>query len=273
MSTLPREHLLDRLLGHRLGMKQRVDPRILRSQVLDQSRPRKALRDKHRADLGRIVARHELRTQSLVEGDRRRLARRVIDHVGRHGVPGLRGDGHDHAVVGLDHARQEFLGEPVVGQRVDFEHAAGLGRGCFQDGLTSEDAGVVDEDAGSAEDGADLGAYLGDVRGGGDVAFKVADGVGEDVVGCWGGDVQDGNFDATVTELLGHASPDSVAAACEDDDLSVPVVFVAGAIIQRASVEPAAQTVDSGLCGQHFENFVEIWMLLDEITAFHRVLS
>jgi hypothetical protein len=47
-------------------------------------------------------------------------------------------------MVCLDHIGQEFLGNPVVRERVDFEHASRLGGGCFEDCFARADTRIVD---------------------------------------------------------------------------------------------------------------------------------
>lgn len=114
MPTPPTQNLLHNPLRHRLRIQKRIQKRILRRQIRNQRRPRKSLRNKHSTHPRRLIPRHQLRRQTLMERNRRSLARRVIHHIGRDGVSGLRGDCHDHAVVGGDHVGQEFLREPVV---------------------------------------------------------------------------------------------------------------------------------------------------------------
>ena len=94
-----------------------------------------------------------------MEGQRGGFGGRVVHHVGGGGVAALRGDGHDHAVVGGDQGGHELAREVVVREGVDFEEEAGLGFGAAEDGAAAADAGVVDEDGGCAEGGADGGCH------------------------------------------------------------------------------------------------------------------
>lgn len=97
-----------------------------------------------------MVPRHQLHRQPLVERNRRSLGAGVIDDIGGGDVSRLRGNGDDHAVVAVDHVRQELARKPVVREGVDLELEAGLRLGAAEDGLAGADAGVVDEDGGLA---------------------------------------------------------------------------------------------------------------------------
>jgi hypothetical protein len=68
------------------------------------------------------------------------------------------------------------VGEVVVRESVDFEGQVQVFLGGVEDGLAAGDAGVVDEDGGVAERGADGGGGGGDGGGGGEVALEEADG-------------------------------------------------------------------------------------------------
>ena len=121
-----------------------------------------ALVDDDGAHLGRGVQGRELGGQALVEGQRGGLGRAVVDHLGDGDVGGQAGDGDDHAVVARDQARQELLGEQVVGDGVDVEGEADVLLGGLEDGLSARDAGVQHQDRGVADGLADLGRDGGD---------------------------------------------------------------------------------------------------------------
>ena len=156
-STLPLQHHLHYILRHRLRLQHRIEPRILRCEVPDQRRAREPLRHEDRPHARRVVPRGQFRRETLMEGQRGGFGGRVVHHVGGGGVAALRGDGHDHAVVGCDQGGHELAREMVVREGVDFEEEAGLRLGAAEDGAAAADAGVVDEDGGRAEGGADGG--------------------------------------------------------------------------------------------------------------------
>ena len=187
MSALAAQHLLHDTLGDSLGLQQRPEPAVLGRQVRDEVRAGEALRDQDGAHARRVVARDKLGGEALVEGDCGRFGGGVVDHVGRDGVAGLRGDGDDHAVVCGDEVRQELLGQPVVGEGVDLEHAPGDFRGRAEDRLAGEEAGVVDENGRAAERSPDRGAGFCDRVWRRDVALEEAHAVWQCV--GWRGDV------------------------------------------------------------------------------------
>jgi hypothetical protein len=170
MLAPPRQHRLDDLLSHRL--------RVLRLAVeaLEQRGARVARAHEHGADFGRFVVCYELSSETFVEGKSRGFGRRIIHHSRCGGVARQGGEGDDHAVVVLNHVRQELLGEVVVRKGIDLEGKADVLLGRLQDRLSSCDARIVDEDRGVAEFGADLGRGGRYRRRRGEVAVEVADG-------------------------------------------------------------------------------------------------
>jgi hypothetical protein len=77
-------------------------------------------------------------------------------------------------MVVLDHRREELVGEPVVGESVDFESKSNILLGRVEHVLAACDAGVVDEDGWVSYFGTDLlGDFL-DRVGRGDVALVIA---------------------------------------------------------------------------------------------------
>lgn len=151
MLRLARKDRLDNLIRHRLRIQR------LAGKTLKQRRARVALAHEHGAHLGRLVVRDQLGGEAFVEGDGGGFGRGVVDHGGRDEVACQTGDGNDHAVVVLDHVREELMGEVVVGEGVDLEGQVDVFLGAVEDGAAARDAGIVDEDGWVAERGADFG--------------------------------------------------------------------------------------------------------------------
>lgn len=163
------EDRLHNFLSHRLGEQR------LAIESLEELRARVALAHQHCADLGGVIVRDQLSGEALVEGHGGGFGGCVVDHGGCGDVAGERGNGDDHAVVVLDHVRQELLGEVVVGEGVDLEGQVEVFLGGVEDGLATGDAGIVDQDRGVAKRAADGGGSGADGRGGGQVALEEAD--------------------------------------------------------------------------------------------------
>lgn len=157
-------------LGHGLDLQERHHEPILLPVPRRHLRLHPIGRHAHGPHFRRVVARLQLGGEALVEGEGAGFGAGVVGHVGQGGVGGHRGDGDDHAVVGGDHGGQEFADEAEVGEEVDGEGIFDAFFGAFEDRLAGGYAGVVDEDCGGAEAGADLGCGLADGFGGGDVA-------------------------------------------------------------------------------------------------------
>lgn len=198
-----------------------------------------ALVDDHGADLVCAVAGREFGGQALVEGVGGGLGGGVVDHA-RDGDPGGHGcDGDDHAVVVLAHVGEELLGGPVVGEGVDVEGEADVALGGVEDRLADDDAGVVDEDGGVADLGADFGRHRGDGLGGGDVALEVVDvGGGREGQGL---DVEDHDGDAALREELDDVAADAAGATGDEDDLLGPVVLVGSPVVHDFVGEPVVE--------------------------------
>lgn len=92
-----------------------------------------------------------------MEGEGGGLGGGVVDHGGGDKVAGQRGDGDDHAVVAGDHGGEKLLCEEVVADGVDVEGEADVVLGGVEDGLAARAAGIVDQNGGVTEGGADGG--------------------------------------------------------------------------------------------------------------------
>lgn len=176
VSAPARVNRLDNLLRHRLGIQSVVDERIALAEALEELRAREPLADDDGPDLWRIVRGRQLCAETLVEGQRRRLGRGIIDHVGSRHVRGRTGDGHNHAVVRLDHVRQELLRQEVVRDAVHVERETDVAFCALEERFPARDAGVVDEDGWVAQLGFDGIAGFDDGGARGQVAFEVFDG-------------------------------------------------------------------------------------------------
>lgn len=87
-----------------------------------------------------------------------------------------------------------------MGEVVHVKGELHVARGGGEDGLVLDDAGVVDEDGGVADLGADEGGDVGDGGGGGEVAFEVGyRGAGVEGEGL---DVEDDGFDGAFGQEL-----------------------------------------------------------------------
>lgn len=240
--ALALQDLIDKQLRHRLGVQVRVHKRVFRRQHIRQMRARETLRDHHGADGRRVVAHLDLGRERLVEREGRRLARAVVDHCRRVDVRRLRGYGHDHPVVVLDHAGQELAGQPVVREGVDFKCQSDIRFGRSEDRLPAQDPRVVHQHRRLAHLRPDLGRGLRDLVGGRDIALEELD--------VWvravfeGLDVEDCDFDAAKGQAHRDALPDPVAAARQDDELFAPVVRVARPVVEGAAVEVVVEPAD-----------------------------
>jgi hypothetical protein len=164
----------------------------------------------------------ELAPQRLAEADDPRLGRRVRRDGGHVRVADDRGVVDDRARAAREHARQHALGEVHDRDEVDLEHRVDRGGVLLLEQAADELAGVVDEDVGLGEAGAERGDRLvdrlarGEVEGdGADVgraarrrrqrleAVRVAD-AGEEAVQRAGG------------ERLGERAPDAAVGAGDE---------------------------------------------------------
>jgi len=104
-----------------------------------------------------------------------RLTRAVIgQRCGRH-VACHACNADNVTLLRRDHVRQEGLDGVEVRDKVDVEQLAQLVGLGVEDGVHVGDAGVVDEDGGRAEKGADGGGDFVHGGGGGDVGFEEVD--------------------------------------------------------------------------------------------------
>ena len=109
-----------------------------------------------------------------MKSQRRGLGGCIIDQARGCDVRGQTRDGDHHAVVPLDHLRDEFLREPVVRDGVHVEGQAHIALAGVEDRLPARDAGVVDEHRGGSSVGlADRFCGGGDGGPRRDVAFVV----------------------------------------------------------------------------------------------------
>lgn len=246
-AALPRENLPDNPLRHTLGIQQRIQPRILRREVANERRPREALRNQHRPHRRRVVPSRQLRREPLVEGQRRRLGSRVVDHVGRGREPALRGHRDHHAVVGRRERGDEFAREVIVRESVDFEQQSGLRFAAAQDRAAGAKPRVVDEDRRRAQCAADRVRCVCNGRGRRDVALVVVNlpSVFRRRV-RWRLDIQHRNSNPPSGELERDLSADAVTPARQHDDFPCPVVPVCDAIVHRAPVQPCVHAPDDG---------------------------
>ena len=157
--------MLDNTLGHGTDLKTGEEDVVILVKARKERSLGVARVHGDGADAGCAVASNELGGKTLVERHGSRLGGAIVDH-GWCGDKGCeRGDGDNHAVVALDHAGQEGLGDPVVRQRVDVKGEAHItGRG-IENSLAAGDTGVVDEDGWVADLAADLVGDLVDVGG------------------------------------------------------------------------------------------------------------
>ena len=84
------------------------------------------------------------------------------------------GNADDMAFLGLQHSREECLDCDPVTKKIDAENLLEKLIGRVKDGMSSSDAGVVDQDGWCADILADGRGRLRDCRRRGDVAFVVA---------------------------------------------------------------------------------------------------
>lgn len=110
-----------------------------------------------------------------MQGHSSGLGARIRHNLGSGHACSYRCNGDDSTVVCGHHCRDELADQAEVAEDVDFEdfRYGGFGRG--EDGETGGCSGVVDEDCGVAESGADGGGGGGDGRGEGDIAVEVVD--------------------------------------------------------------------------------------------------
>ena len=237
LGTAALEHRLDDGLGHGGGLERGHQEGAVVLVSREEGRLGVALVDDDGADLGRVVARLELRGQTLVEGVGGRLGGGVVDHVRDRHPGGHRGDRDDHAVVAADHVREELLDHPVVRKGVDIKGEAHVLLARLEDGAALDDAGVVDEHGRVADLGADILGHGGDGLGRSDVALEVVDvragGVGE------GLDVEHDDTDAALGQELDDLATDAAGAARDEDDLARPVVCVLDAVVEHLVIEIA----------------------------------
>lgn len=112
---------------------------------------------------------------TLMKRQHRRLRRRVIRHPAHAHITRRTRNSDDMPLIPRHHIGQKCLdGEPVA-QHIDVENLAQIRLGRVEDRVRLRDPGVVDEDGGDADVGADALCGGGHGGGVGDVAFVEAD--------------------------------------------------------------------------------------------------
>lgn len=67
--------------------------------------------------------------------------------------------------------------------------------------------------------------------------------------------------------------PDAIAAACDDDYFTVPVIVVGNAIVQCPAVDPGIHATENGQENEGFECCQGPWVLLGEIATLASVVG
>lgn len=174
-------------------------------------------------DIVGLVDASKLGIESFMEGESGRFCRGIVGCLGEGNEGSDAGDGHDVALVGLDHVGEKLLHHVPVGDGVDLKDLVEGLLGHVENGMRACDAGIVDEYSRVAKltaHGVGHHAYR---LGRSHIALEVADIIsalqrlGEAL------DVEDGNSDAALRQLLNNVLANAAATSGDDRELLGPV--------------------------------------------------